>query len=111
MSCIDLIRDCFVQLFVPCIDLMNRSLTVYNMDSPVDYRLLVRSSLLSHTPHSFFSQGRHGSPCFLTPISSETTAQLDSLWREVAGGEVYEDHLEMLGRRVKIPAVGNGLLI
>ncbi|MGB0959813.1 MAG: cell division protein ZapE [Halocynthiibacter sp.] len=82
------------QLFTPFIALIKKELAVHELISPTDYR-----------------QNRlAGNPVYFTPISSETRAQMDQVWRDfTGGGETPPLHLTVKSREVTLPAFRNGI--
>ena len=76
------------QLFLPAIDLIKDKMVVHEMVSPRDYR-----------------QDRlAGEERFFTPISEETRATMDAVWRDLTGGEAEPLVLKIKGREVELPA-------
>ncbi|KEJ97207.1 cell division protein ZapE [Pseudosulfitobacter pseudonitzschiae] len=81
------------QLFLPAIDLIKDKMVVHEMVSPRDYR-----------------QDRlAGEERFFTPISEETRATMDAVWRDLTGGEAEPLVLKIKGREVELPAYRSGI--
>ena len=81
------------QLFLPAIDLIKDKMVVHEMVSPRDYR-----------------QDRlAGEERFFTPISAETRATMDAVWRDLTGGEAEPLVLKIKGREVELPAYRSGI--
>ena len=81
------------QLFLPFIKLIGERLEVISLDSATDYRL-----------------GRvKGHETFLTPLSPETDAKLQDLWRRLTDTERGESiEIEVLGRKLLVPQAAHG---
>ncbi len=81
------------QLFLPFINLIRDRMTVWHLDSPTDYR----RGLLQ------------GSQVWFTPITADTRARIDTIWRDLTGGPAGPLNLDVLGRTVEIPLFRNGV--
>lgn len=80
-------------LFLPFIELIKERMVVYELASPTDYR-----------------QDRlAGSPVYFTPVNAESRADMDAVWRDLAGGEAGPLTLRVKGRDVVIPMFRNGV--
>ena len=80
-------------LFVPFIELIKDRMVVHELVSPTDYR----QDRLS------------GSPVYFSPVNSESRAAMDTVWRDLAGGEAGPLTLRVKGRDVVIPMFRNGV--
>jgi cell division protein ZapE len=81
------------QLFLPFIKLMAERLEVVSLDSSTDYRL---GRVKAHET-------------FLTPISPETDAKLQDLWRRLTDTERGEPiEVDVLGRKLHVPQAAHG---
>ena len=90
----DLYRDGLNrQLFLPFIALINDRLDVISLDGTTDYRL---GRVKAHET-------------FLTPISPETDARLQDLWRRLTDTEQGESlDISVLGRKLHVPQAAHG---
>jgi cell division protein ZapE len=90
----DLYRDGLNrQLFLPFIGLIRERMDVVSLDSATDYRL---GRVKAHET-------------FLTPISPETDAQLQDLWRRLTDTEQGEPvEIDVLGRKLHVPQAAHG---
>lgn len=81
------------QLFLPFIALLQDKMLVHELASPTDYRQnrLARQK-------SYFS-----------PLSMQTTSEMDAVWYELAGGPGQEINLEIKGRVLYIPHFRNSI--
>lgn len=81
------------QLFLPFIKLIGERLEVVSLDSTTDYRL---GRVKAHET-------------FLTPISPETDAKLQDLWRRLTDTEQGEPmEVDVLGRKLHVPQAAHG---
>lgn len=81
------------QLFLPFIELIGEKLEVVSLDSPTDYRL---GRVKAHET-------------FLTPISAETDARLQDLWRRLTDTQQGQPRdIEVLGRKLHVPQAAAG---
>ena len=90
----DLYRDGLNrQLFLPFIRLIGERLDIVSLDSRTDYRL-----------------GRvKGHETFLTPLSPETDAKLQDLWRRLTDTERGEPvEIDVIGRKLHVPQAAHG---
>lgn len=80
-------------LFLPFIALIKERMVTHELASPTDYR-----------------QDRlAGSPVYFTPVNVESKAQMDAVWRDLAGGDADPLTLKVKGRDVVIPMFRNGV--
>jgi len=80
-------------LFLPFIALIKERMVPHEMVSPTDYR-----------------QDRlAGSPVYFTPVNADSRAQMDAVWRDLAGGDADPLTLRVKGRDVIIPMFRNGV--
>jgi len=80
------------EIFLPCIDLIEKSLDVYDMDSQTDYRFLTKMA-----GHSY-----------LTPITPEHNEKFEGFWEDLSRGDSVEEKLEHTGREVVVPQAAHG---
>jgi len=75
-------------LFLPFIDILKNHVDIFNLDTPTDYRLEKAS----------------GKQSYFFPLSQETTAQMDALWREALNGAAArQDVVTVRGHDIIIP--------
>ena len=82
------------QLFMPAIALIEKQMTIVNLEGPIDYRLarLERSAVWFH------------------PLSADATRALGNLWLDLTGvHEGTPDSIEVMGRKLAIPEQARGV--
>ena len=81
------------QLFLPFISLLKEHMVVWELSSPTDYR-----------------QDRlAGSPTYFTPLGSDASAQMNSVWKDFAGGDTAPLDLLVNGRTVTLSQYRSGV--
>ena len=92
----DLYRDGLNrQLFLPFIDLIKEKLQVVRVAGPKDFRL----------------DRLRGARVFFSPVTPQTEAAFDALWRALLdGAEETGATVEVLGRKLRLPHVAGGHL-
>ncbi len=81
------------QLFLPFIALIKEQLVVWEMASPRDYR-----------------QNRlAGSPVYFYPANEAARTEINSIWKDLTGGQETPLVLTVKGRKVEIPRHHNGV--
>ena len=113
---------------MPCINLIEKSLDIYDMDSKTDYRLLVFFFSLLSFLISFLialitlitlialkkkkkkkkKKTKMAGSCYLSPPSSDNKQKFEALWDELSKGDGHEDIVEHTGREVMIPQAAHG---
>lgn len=82
------------QLFLPFIALIEEKLSIVEVNGPQDYRM----------------QSMAGLDIYITPLGPEADAKMDAAWRRLADCERGEPAaLEVLGRKLIVPQVANGV--
>jgi cell division protein ZapE len=80
-------------LFLPFIGLIKSRMAVHELASPTDYR-----------------QDRlAGTAVYFTPANADSRAQMDAVWRDLAGGPGVPLNLRVKGRDVVLPMFRNGV--
>ncbi len=81
------------QLFLPFISLLKEHMVVWELSSPTDYR-----------------QDRlAGSPTYFTPLGSDASAQMNSVWKDFTGGDTAPLDLLVNGRTVTLSQYRSGV--
>jgi cell division protein ZapE len=81
------------QLFLPFISLLKEHMVVWELSSPKDYR-----------------QDRlAGSPTYFTPLGSDASAQMNSVWKDFTGGDTAPLDLLVNGRTVTLSQYRSGV--
>lgn len=80
-------------LFLPFIDMLNEKMDVHHLKSDSDYR----RDMLS------------GSPVYFSPVTPDTRAAIDGMWRSLVGNDESALTLKVNGREVELPRYGNGV--
>ena len=81
------------QLFLPFISLLKEHMVVWELSSPTDYR-----------------QDRlAGSPTYFTPLGSDASAQMNSVWNDFTGGVTAPLDLLVNGRTVTLSQYRSGV--
>jgi cell division protein ZapE len=81
------------QLFLPFISLLKEHMVVWELSSPTDYR-----------------QDRlAGSPTYFTPLGSDASAQMNSVWKDFTGGDTAPLDLLANGRTVTLSQYRSGV--
>lgn len=90
----DLYRDGLNRdLFLPFVDLLKRSVTVFNLDAATDYRLEKTARL----------------PVYHAPLGDDARSRMDAAWDSVTAGKaVAPDELTVKGHPVDVPRAGAG---
>ncbi|KAJ1309026.1 hypothetical protein OPQ81_004707 [Rhizoctonia solani] len=74
--------------FIPCIELLKERFHVVDLDSPTDYRKIPRAL----------------SKVYFDPLTPENRAEMDKLFRALAGDHISTDRtLSIWGRQLRIP--------
>ncbi len=81
------------QIFMPFIGMLKEKMTVLELASPNDYR-----------------QGRlEGAPVFFSPLNGQAVEAMDTIWRDLTGGQEEPLALHVQGRVVELPRFNNGV--
>ena len=81
------------QLFLPFISLLKEHMVVWELSSPTDYR-----------------QDRLAdSPTYFTPLGSDASAQMNSVWKDFTGGDTAPLDLLVNGRTVTLSQYRSGV--
>ena len=81
------------QLFLPFISLLKEHMVVWELSSPTDYR-----------------QDRlAGNPTYFTPLGSDASAQMNSVWKDFTGGDTAPLDLLVNGRTVTLSQYRSGV--